>query len=592
MNKNLPRIYAVGAIRVSTEKQGRDGDSPDAQKEQIDRYGESRNMPIRKFFAFLESGSKVKQPMQEAIDYCKDPKNQIKYFIIKSIDRFTRGGSRIYEDLKEQLDACGVTLVDVYGVISAEKVNTLDHLGFTYKWSEYSPSKKTEILEAERAKDELRDIMSRMIGAEIRYTQVGYWMRQPPFGFISEKVETRHGKRTILKPHPDEAPLIRKMYELKALGTMSDRQIVDKMNELGFRTRKTYVRDNSDRSKIIGTKGGNPLEMTKINRYLENPIYAGVVKEKWTNDKPVNAAFEGLVSFELYNQANRSRVALHESADGDIEYEKVRPDEKARKGVHNDEFAYRRFIACPTCHNPLLGSASRGKMGKYYPAYHCSNHGHYYRIPKQEFEDTISEFVKNISINSEKLDALTEAVMTVWEKRHESVKEDAKAIQKRIDSLVQQKYAIVDKIKIVSSVTAIEMLEADLVKTDEEIAKLEVSKNTASRDAEAVDINKIVAYVKYFMEHLHELLLYLCNPSLKAQYFSVLFDKVPTYEEIKAGTQKESVLPEVNELFSTLNMDYSHLVTLIEANWNLICEEILRWVEILKGRQWSFAIPA
>ena len=561
MNKNLPRLYAVGAIRVSTEKQGRDGDSPDAQKEQIDRYGDSRNMPIRKYFAFLESGSKVKQPMQEAIDYCKDPKNQIKYFIIKSIDRFTRGGSRIYEDLKEQLDACGVSLVDVYGVISAEKVNTLDHLGFTYKWSEYSPSKKTEILEAERAKDELRDIMSRMIGAEIRYTQVGYWMRQPPFGFMSEKVETRHGKRTILKPHPDEASLIRKMYELKALGTMSDRQIVDKMNELGFRTRKTYVRDNN-RSKIIGTKGGNPLEMTKINRYLENPIYAGVVKEKWTSDKPVNAAFEGLVSFELYNQANRGRVALHESADGDIEYEKVRPDEKAKKGVHNDEFAYRRFIACPTCHNPLLGSASRGKMGKYYPAYHCSNHGHYYRIPKQEFETTIAEFVKSISVSTEKLDALTDAVMTVWEKKHEGVKEDAKAIQKRIDSLVQQKYAIVDKIKIVSSVTAIEMLEADLVKTDEEIAKLEVSKKTASRDAEAVDIHKIVAYIKYFMEHLHELLIDLCNPSLKAQYFSVLFDKVPTYEEIKAGTQKESVLPGVNELFSALNVQSSLLVTL------------------------------
>ena len=386
MNNNLPRIYAVGAIRVSTEKQGRDGDSPDDQHKVIDRFSLSRNMTIQKYFAFLESGSKAKQPMQEVIDYCKDPKNQIKYFIIKSIDRFTRGGSRIYEDLKEQLDACGVILIDVYGVVSTEKVNTLNHLGFSYKWSEYSPSKKTEILEAERAKDEVRDIMTRMIDAEIRYTQVGYWMRQPPFGFISEKIETgQHGKRCVLKPHPTEAPLIRKMYELKALGTMSDRQIVDKMNELGFRTRESYIRDKNDRTKIIGKRGGNPLEMTKINRYLENPIYAGVVKEKWTNDKPVKAAFKGLVSFELYNQANRARVALHESADDDIEYEQVRPDEKAKKGVRNDDFPYRRFIACPTCHNPLLGSASRGKMGKYYAAYHCSNHGHYYRIPKQEF---------------------------------------------------------------------------------------------------------------------------------------------------------------------------------------------------------------
>ena len=62
------------------------------------------------------------------------------------------------------------------------------------------------------------------------------------------------------------------------------------------------------------------------------------------------------------------------------------------------------------------------------------------------------------------------------------------------------------------------------------------------------------------MEHLQELLIDLCNPTLKAQYFSVLFDKAPTYEEIKAGTQKESVLPEVNELFLALNLQSSHMV--------------------------------
>ena len=110
------------------------------------------------------------------------------------------------------------------------------------------------------------------------------------------------------------------------------------------------------------------------------------------------------------------------------------------------------------------------------------------------------------------------------------------------------------------AIAIIEMLEADLVKTEEEITKLEVNKNATSREAEAVDIHKVVAYVKYFMEHLHELLLDLCNPTLKAQYFSVLFDKAPTFEEIKAGTQKESVLPEVNELFSALNVQSSLMV--------------------------------
>ena len=57
------------------------------------------------------------------------------------------------------------------------------------------------------------------------------------------------------------------------------------------------------------------------------------------------------------------------------------------------------------------------------------------------------------------------------------------------------------------------------------------------------------------MEHLDKLLVHLCNPVNKANYFSVLFDKAPTYQEIKDGTQKIAQLPEVNELFKALNCD-------------------------------------
>ena len=34
------------------------------------------------------------------------------------------------------------------------------------------------------------------------------------------------------------------------------------------------------------------------------------------------------------------------------------------------------------------------------------------------------------------------------------------------------------------------------------------------------------------------------------------------------------------------------IVALIELNWYLICNEILRSVEMLKGGQWSLALPA
>ena len=182
-------LNAVAAIRVSSVKQGTQGDSPDAQKEQIERYATTHNIAIKKYFVFLESASKEQQPMQEAIDYCQNPKNGIQLFIIKSIDRFTRGGSYSYDHLKLQLERSKVQLVDIYGVISSQKVNTLDHLGVEYKWSVYSPTQKAELLEAERSKDELRDIMSRMIGAQIRYARMGYWVRRSPYGFEAEKIE-------------------------------------------------------------------------------------------------------------------------------------------------------------------------------------------------------------------------------------------------------------------------------------------------------------------------------------------------------------------------------------------------------------------
>ena len=121
---------AVGAIRVSSVKQGMEGDSPGAQKEQIERFAASKGLVVKKFFVFLESASKEQQPMQEAIDYCKNPKNQIGQFIIKSIDRFTRGGSLSYDLLKTQLEAAKVKLVDIYGIIGNNQVNTLEHLWY------------------------------------------------------------------------------------------------------------------------------------------------------------------------------------------------------------------------------------------------------------------------------------------------------------------------------------------------------------------------------------------------------------------------------------------------------------------------------
>ncbi len=546
-NDQLERKNAVIAVRVSSDKQYDEGDSPEAQIEQLTILANRMNARIVKVFEFAESGSKLIQPMQQAITYCQDPKNDIQLFLIKSIDRFTRGGAEVYAHLKKQLDVANVRLIDNYGVISHNLINTLDHLDIEYKWSKYSPSQKSEYLEAERAKDELRDILTRMIGAEVRYTRLGYWMRQSPLGFDSQKIETKHGKRSILVPHPKESVFIKRLFELRALGVMSDKEIIDDLNLRGFQTRIHYVRSKHDRTKVVDKRGGNKLDKDAMDLLLRNPIYAGIIKEKWTDNKPVRASFEGLVSIETFNAANRGKVIIIDKG-GELDMKiEAAPPHQVNKGIKNPEFPYRKYIGCSKCGSAMYGSSNRGYNGSLYPSYSCSK-GHYFRVPKAELESTVLDFIKRISLNEQQIDIISTAVMTEWERRLRSVEDDIAVFDKQIQELELDAEMTVRKLKMVESETAIKYMEQDLLSIEKRLRELKAEKE-AKMTEEPADMGKIMRRVKYFLENLDQLLVKQIDPIEKAQFFSVFFDRIPTYEELKTGTENSDILTGVRKLF-------------------------------------------
>lgn len=558
MQPNNVKRNAVIAIRVSSDKQFHEGDSPEAQREQLEQLADSLNAKVKKVFIFAESGSKVIQPMQEAIDYCRDSSNDIQLFLIKSIDRFTRGGADFYGPLKNQLDAINVSLIDKYGIISQQRVNTLEHLGVEYKWSNFSPSQKTEYLEAERAKDELRDILSRMIGAEVRYTRLGYWMRQAPFGYSSEKIETRNGKRVILTEHPTEGKFIKRIFELRSLGLSTDQEIIEELNNMGFKTRVRYVRDKYDRTKILQKRGGNKLDKDCMDLILRNPIYAGVNTEKWTQGNPVKTAFEGLVSIKTFNAANRGKIMIIEENDQVSISTKKAPFHQVNKGIRNPEFPYRKFIGCSKCGQPMYGSTSRGYNGTRYPAYHC-NKGHYFRIPKAELEATVADFVRRITLTPEQIDLITNTVLNEWERRQERLDAELTSLDHQIHELGIEAGLTVKKLKMLESDTAIKYMEDDLLKIEQRIRKLKIVKDKKAA-VKPADMGRIMKRVKYFLENLDKLLLQQIDPIKKAQLFGVFFDRLPTYAELKSRTENDAILTGVRKLFELADPEKPGLV--------------------------------
>lgn len=544
---NQPRIGLL-VIRVSSDKQGLDGDSPEAQREQGEAYAQTHGIIITETIILLESASHEAQPMEKVITLCKDKSKGFQVVLIKSIDRFTRGGGDYYSPLKKQLTTMGIALEDMYGVIGKIQVNTLEHTGFKYYWSEFNPTQKSEYLEAERAKDEMRDIMSRMIGAEIRYTQLGYWMRQPQYGFRSVKIDTKNGKRLILRPDKNEVKFMLRLFEMRAAHVFTNQQIADELNSMGFKTRITLVRDKYDRTKIKRKVGGRQMTAKMVDRYASNLIYCGVIKEKWTYGKPVKAQFDGLVDVSIFNEANRGRVYVEIDSRNEVTVkEKAVPEHLKTKQIYNPDYPYKQVVACPTCNKTLSGSATRGRKGTYYPAYHCARNGHYFRVAKPEFDQTIEEFVKAVSIKPEYIDNVIAAVGELWRERQAQQVETNQQRLAHRESLQSQIKSTVDRMRVVSSETALKYLEEDIVGVENELAQLD--EEIATQPDLQAEFDQVLQYAKYILEHLAEMLLDLCNPLRKAAFFGAIFNTVPTYAQINLRTKEKSSLPEVNELF-------------------------------------------
>ena len=189
----------------------------------------------------------------------------------------------------------------MYGVIQSP-INTLEHLDVEFSWSKVSPSENAEILEANRAKQEVTTILTRMIGAEIGYRRKGYAVRPPKLGLRHIKKVTPDGIRTILDADPESFRWIVRMFELRADGVKSDEEIVNEVNAMGFVSKDRTRWDKTKPTPVpIGVIKGKPLDVKQLQKMIQYPEYAGVICDKWTKNMPQRTAyFDGLVSKDIY----------------------------------------------------------------------------------------------------------------------------------------------------------------------------------------------------------------------------------------------------------------------------------------------------
>ena len=128
-------------------------------------------------------------------------------------------------------------------------------------------------------------------------------------------------------------------------------------------------------------------------------------------------------------------------------------------------------------------------------------------------------------------------VLELWDQRQEEMQNNTDNLDTKILELRAAAKATAEKIRFLSSEIAIKYMEEDLIKIEQEINELEAAKalNTPKKE---VNMDVVMDNVSYFLEHLEELLLDTKNSLKKAEYFGLLFEETPTYEDLLSGTPK------------------------------------------------------
>jgi hypothetical protein len=551
---------AVILARASSGKQVIEGDTLDDQIIQCNEFAEKNSWDVVKTFPLVESGRKREREFfEEVLDYCENRHNKIKYLVFKNISRFTRGGDEAYLRLKTRLSAAEVEIRDIYGTIR-EDINTMDSYGLKYDWSVTSPSQAHETYEANKAKDFVRDALTQMIGAEVVYARKGYWNRESPYGYSNQKIETsEEGKRNILVPHPKESEHIKTMFKLRATGPMTDKEIVTHLNDLGFRSRIFHKRDKKTK-KIIGKGGGIPLTVKRMQEYIRRPIYAGIICEKWTNNQPVKTQFPGLIDRQTFNLANRGKVTITGSEDQpQLKYGKEKSAQRIikRRSRNNPLYPFKNVILCPLCGQKIHASASKGRSGQKYPGYHHYTKKHKsWRVPKEEFENTVYDYVKKLSFSDDFVRLFKATFLEVWKEKRASSINESKLAEEHVAELLTRQAGTLDSIKAASSQIVIKALESDYESLEQQIAEARLAR--ANKEQSELDVKSAIKYAVYLMEHIEELLIDTDNSMQQEQLMSLAFEELPRYDQILNGTAKLSPIFKLN---LQRNLSKSELVT-------------------------------
>ena len=311
----MKQLKAILYIRVSTDEQADKGYSLKHQEERLRSYCQFQNIEIVGLYKDDHSAKSFERPaFQQMLSFLRKNKKSADLFLFTKWDRFSRNAA------------------DAYGMINKLNNCSIEPQAIEQPLDLNIPENKIMLafyLAAPEVENDRR-ALNVLVGMR-RAKKEGRWMATAPKGYKNVRTDN---KPTIIPS--DDAKHVKWIFNEISKGVLAPDQIRKAANKKGFAVSRSY-----------------------FWTMIRNPIYCGKLFIPAYKDEEahyVKSVHDTLISEELFYTVQ------------DILTGKKRSTVNGNK--QKDELTLRGFLICSKCGGKLTGSASKGKIQRYF-YYHC-----------------------------------------------------------------------------------------------------------------------------------------------------------------------------------------------------------------------------
>ena len=519
---------AIAQIRVSTSKQAIHGTSYVNQEAEIIKYCKVNDIKLLKIFK--ENGEDAelfrnasgaalleRHELLNSLDFIRQ-NPQVNTFVFWKMDRFTRD-IRDYVWFKDQLDKFKIKQKSV---TEAFDDSTIEGEFWMY-------------FAALQADKDRKDTIKKLSIGHVNRFKEGYWLAVPPLGYMKDNVASNKCRRLV--PDPKRYPLLKMAFEKFLTGEYSQKEILDWLNENGFKTR-----------------AGKKLSSQTLSRVFHDLKYTGYIEVKNRKSR--------FVSYDV----GRRKAEWYEHRM--IEYEdwfKLKQNlmnnkfkKNLKMNTHNSIFLLGKLLKCSKC-----GATMSGYLAKGIPYYKChkpkkDGHDHF---KADQVETAILLIMEKLKVSEEFIIGFERFIRTELTINSQPQYEMAKVYEDQLES-IQRK---IEKIggMVEEGIYTIDQGKKRKKELEEEY--LHINNNLQECFKKSEDADKIVENARYCFEHMGETFNNI-EPRSKAKILLLFFPHGIVW---KGGLSNVEFSPVINYIWS-IREDVSHMARYTGELSNLI----------------------